>query len=366
VEHRKADVRQVAGHRVAGDDPSRFLSELRELRDGAGLGHAELAARAHYPYDSIRAAEVGPGLPELPVLSAYVRGCGGTTEEWEERWRSLTRTPSLPVPAARHVGSSAAAAAGARLNSSGQDGDSPNPAIIIAALNRVAEEMAAGKSGTPSGSADLPTRPGPAQEAAPAVPAAAVPEDQAPAAQVTELPTRPAPAFQAPPPPAAASAEKAEPAADGKPASGWGELAAGGKPASAWDPIRMSSAWPALRSTSSDTGSSGGASSSGSARTSGSASTSDRASASGAASSSSTADSSAVTGQGTPWGTVPWAEQPASRPAAAAARAAGSAVPAHAGSGSTVPSGFAGSRTRLIVIAAVALVVLIVLLAIFA
>jgi hypothetical protein len=354
------------------------LSELRQLRDGAGLGHAELAARAHYPYDSIRAAEVGPGLPELPVLSAYVRGCGGTTEEWEERWRSLTRTPSLPVPAARHVGSSAAAAAGARLNSSGQDGDSPNPAIIIAALNRVAEEMAAGKSGTPSGLADLPTRPGPAQEAAPAVPAAAVPEDQAPAAQVTELPTRPAPAFQAPPPPAAASAENAEPAGDGKPASGWGELAAGGKPASAWDPIRMSSAWPALRSTSSDTGSSGGASSSGSASKSGSASrsgsasTSDRASASGAASSSSTADSSAGTGQGTPWGTVPWAEQPASGPAAAAARAAGNAVPAHAGSGSavrsgsTVPSGFAGSRTRLIVIAAVALVVLIVLLAIFA
>ncbi len=104
VEHRKADVRQVAGYAASADDTARFLRELRQLRDGAGLGHAELAARAHYPYDSIRAAEVGPSLPDLPVLSAYVRGCGGTTEEWEERWRSLTRTPSLPVSAARHAG----------------------------------------------------------------------------------------------------------------------------------------------------------------------------------------------------------------------------------------------------------------------
>ena len=84
MEHRKADVRQVTGHSAPGDDPARFLQELRQLRDGAGLGHAELAARAHYPYDSIRAAEVGPSLPDLPVLSAFVRGCGGTTEEWEE------------------------------------------------------------------------------------------------------------------------------------------------------------------------------------------------------------------------------------------------------------------------------------------
>jgi pilus assembly protein FimV len=312
------------------------------------------------------------------VLSAYVRGCGGTTEEWEERWRSLTRTPSLPVPAARHVGRSAAAAAGARLNSSGQDGESPNPAIIIAALNRVAEEMAASKSDTPSGSADRPARPAPAAEEAPAVPAPAAPEDRAPA-QVTDLPTRSAPAFKAPPPPAAApaappaaaSAEQAEPAAEGKPASGWDQLAAGGKPASAWDPIRMSSAWPALRSTSSDTGSSGGASSSASASSSGSAGTSGSAGSSGAATSSGAAGSSGVTGQGTPWGTVPWAEEPARKPAATA-RATGSAVPANAGSGSPVPSGstvasgFTGSRTRLIVIAAIALVVLIVLLVIFA
>ena len=113
MEHHKADVQQ-AGYGASGDDPARFLRELRQLRDGAGLGQAELAARAHYPYDAIKAAEVGPALPDLPVLSAYVRGCGGTTEEWEERWRSLTRSPSLPLPASRDAGISDAATAGAR------------------------------------------------------------------------------------------------------------------------------------------------------------------------------------------------------------------------------------------------------------
>jgi len=92
VEHRQVEDRPAISRHPSGDDTARFLRELRQLRDGAGLGQAELAARAHYPYDRIKAAEVGPTLPDLPVLSAYVRGCGGTTEEWEERWRSLTRS----------------------------------------------------------------------------------------------------------------------------------------------------------------------------------------------------------------------------------------------------------------------------------
>ena len=97
MEHRQVEDRPATSHRGSGDDPARFLRELRQLRDGAGLREAELAARAHYPYDRIKAAEVGPTLPDLPVLSAYVRGCGGTTEEWEERWRSLTSAPTLPL-----------------------------------------------------------------------------------------------------------------------------------------------------------------------------------------------------------------------------------------------------------------------------
>lgn len=195
VEHHKADARPVAGYGASGDDPARFLHELRQLRNGAGLGHAELAARAHYPYDSIRAAEIGPSLPDLPVLSAFVRGCGGTTEEWEERWRSLTKSPSLPVSGARQSQRSDAADAGARISSATQAGDSPDPSVIIAALNRVAEEMAT-----------------PGADEAPTPPAA-----------------RPTPDF---PPPSPLS---------------WDSPGAGSK--AGWDPIRVSSAWPALKHT---------------------------------------------------------------------------------------------------------------------
>jgi hypothetical protein len=168
VEHHKADVWQVAGHGTAGDDAARFLRELRQLRDAAGLGHAELAARAHYPYDIIKAAEAGPSLPDLPVLSAYVRGCGGTAEEWEERWRRLTRTPSLPVSASRHAGNSAAATAGARIGAATQVVDAPDPSVIIKALNRVAEEMAAGGPGADAAPLTVPPRPACPAEGLPA------------------------------------------------------------------------------------------------------------------------------------------------------------------------------------------------------
>jgi hypothetical protein len=142
VEHSQVEAPQPTARRSSGDDTARFLQELRQLRDGAGLGPAELAARAHYPYDRIRAAEAGPALPDLPVLSAYVRGCGGTTEEWEERWRSLTSAPTLPLLAARPAGSSTAASAGARIGSVSPAADTPDPSIILAALDRVAEGMA--------------------------------------------------------------------------------------------------------------------------------------------------------------------------------------------------------------------------------
>jgi len=144
VEHRQVEGRPATSWPASGDDSARFLQELRQLRDGAGLGQAELAARAHYPYDRIRAAEVGPTLPELPVLSAYVRGCGGTTEEWEERWRSLTSAPTLPLLDARPAGCSTAASAGARIGSISPVADTPDPSLILAALDRVGEEMAVG------------------------------------------------------------------------------------------------------------------------------------------------------------------------------------------------------------------------------
>ena len=206
VEYREAELREVVPSGVPDDDPARFLRELRQLRSGAGLEHVQLAARAHYPCDAILAAEAGPALPDLPVLSAYVRGCGGTVTEWEERWRTLTRSPALTLLPTRDAGGSDAAAAGARIGSVSLAADGHDPAIIMAALGRVANGIASEPSParslfTPAASAAPVTAsvgssaaasvfavdPAPAPEPVPAV--AAVPDaDEVPGA-ATELST---------------------------------------------------------------------------------------------------------------------------------------------------------------------------------
>ena len=297
----------MTGRGVSGDDDTaRFLRELRQLRDGAGLGHAQLAARAHYPYDSIRAAEVGPSLPDLPVLSAFVRGCGGPTQEWEERWRSLTRSPSLPVSETRQTGHSDAATAGARILTTSQVGDGPDPSVIMAALNRVAEEMGS-------------TVP----EEVPAPPAAPLVPDLASPSFSSDF--------------ASGAAE-----ADGK--------------STGWDPIRVSSAWPALKHTptvaepASNAGVPGGVPS----------------------------GVGSPGGSGAPWGTAvpPWAEDPAdmlptSADAADSALARTGTAGSSAASGTSAPlagaavtaGGGAGRTARLvIVVAAVVLLCVVVLL----
>jgi hypothetical protein len=103
------------GASTAGADAEKaaFLRDLRALRDQAGLAPRELAARAHFPEETLTTAEAGPALPTLPVLQAYVRGCGAGEAEWEDRWRRLnqdgtsggnelpTRAPSAARPPAR-------------------------------------------------------------------------------------------------------------------------------------------------------------------------------------------------------------------------------------------------------------------------
>lgn len=79
------------------DDVKAFLRDLRDLRGQAGLKHGELARRAHFPEDTLKSAEHGPGLPTLPVLEAYVRGCGASPAEWEDRWRRLTTRAALEL-----------------------------------------------------------------------------------------------------------------------------------------------------------------------------------------------------------------------------------------------------------------------------
>lgn len=179
VEYREAELREVVPSGVPDDDPARFLRELRQLRNGAGLEHAELAARAHYPCDAILTAEAGPALPDLPVLSAYVRGCGGPVTEWEERWRTLTRSPALTLLPTRDAGGSDAAAAGARIGSVSIAADGHDPAIIMAALGRVANGIAAEPSArsvfTPASASPVPGQAAVlAVDSAPAV--AAVPD----------------------------------------------------------------------------------------------------------------------------------------------------------------------------------------------
>jgi len=201
VKHQEAELREVVPSGVPDDDTARFLRELRQLRNGAGLEHVELAARAHYPCDAILAAEAGPALPDLPVLSAYVRGCGGTVTDWEERWRMLTRSPALTLLPTRDAGGSDAAAAGARIGSVSLAADAHDPAIIMAALGRVANGIAAEPSPAPS----LFT---PASAARAAASAAPLLEQ----ASVFAVDSAPATA----PPPAAAPA--ASPAPDASPA----------------------------------------------------------------------------------------------------------------------------------------------------
>jgi hypothetical protein len=353
VEHRKADTRQVAGFGTSADDTALFLRELRQLRDGAGLGQAELAARAHFPYDSIRAAEVGPALPDLPVLSAYVRGCGGTTEEWEERWRSLTSSPSLPVAAARNAGRSDAATAGARIGSVSQVGDSPDPSIIIAALSRVAEEMASPAADVAPPPADIQLM-GDFPAASDGLPAASDGLTGASDGFPADSDGFPADSEALPPAP--------EPMTDDKPAG--------------WDPIRVSTAWPVIRDTPTAPGRPARPARSGrAARSAGLAGGTPLAGGTAPASGTQPAGG---TGMGTPWGTAPWAGEPLDRASSAtgadrpAARAGGtrsgtSRAPIGGAAPSTgTSSGHSAPWTRIAIIAAVLICVIAVLLAIFA
>jgi len=244
VEHREAELREVVPSGVPGDNAARFLRELRQLRNGAGLEQAELAARAHYPRDAILAAEAGPALPDLPVLSAYVRGCGGTVgtvTEWEERWRTLTRSPALTLLPTRSAGCSDAAAAGARIGSVSLAADGHDPAIIMAALGRVANGITSEPAApvrvhsffTPASSDPAPSQASVfAVDSAPSVaavpPVAAVPDVDEVPEDAAALPGRaddgaaadaaPAPA-PAPAVPAASGAAPAAPAAAAGP--GW-------------------------------------------------------------------------------------------------------------------------------------------------
>lgn len=68
----------------------RFAYDLRVLRREAGQpSYRELARRAHYSDTTLSVAASGAVMPSLAATLAFVRACGGDTEDWERRWRSL-------------------------------------------------------------------------------------------------------------------------------------------------------------------------------------------------------------------------------------------------------------------------------------
>src|ERR1700761_2064380 len=121
-----------------------FLRDMRALRDQAGLGPRDLAARAHFPEDTLVTAEAGPGLPSLPVVQAYVRGCGAPELEWEDRWRQLNSSDTGDSGSALPTRAPSASRAAARVPPfpvAGSDPDSPDQNVIGFGLERVARGL---------------------------------------------------------------------------------------------------------------------------------------------------------------------------------------------------------------------------------
>jgi hypothetical protein len=234
------------------------------------------------------------------------------------------------VSAARDAGRSDAATAGARIGSVSQVGDNPDPSVIIAALSRVAEEMASPAVTTVTQSPDV------------------QPADEFPSADAAFLSTDAA--F---PPPDLAFPSAAEPfASAAEPFPSAPEPMTSDKPPG-WDPIRVSTAWPAIRDTPAV-----------------------------AAKAADGTEASGSTGMGVPWGTAPWAQGPqdavssargrvgsraqAGRRAASGATRGSAAAAGAPAAGTAGGSGRSASLTKVVVIAAVLVCVLAVLLAVFA
>jgi len=95
VVHREAALPEDGGEIVA------FARDLRRLRERAGgPSYRELARRTNYSPSALSQAANGRSLPTLPVALAFVRGCGGAPQEWEERWRHIIQgCPGETAPA---------------------------------------------------------------------------------------------------------------------------------------------------------------------------------------------------------------------------------------------------------------------------
>ncbi|MFC1436633.1 helix-turn-helix transcriptional regulator [Streptacidiphilus sp. N1-10] len=79
-----------------------FVGLLRLLRADAHLTYRQLSERAHFSVGTLSQAASGKLVPRKEVVLAFVRGCGGSVEEWSERWDDLQRDlqPTAPATAA--------------------------------------------------------------------------------------------------------------------------------------------------------------------------------------------------------------------------------------------------------------------------
>src|SRR6202035_3452555 len=67
-----------------------LAADLRRLRAQAGNPpYRAMAMKARYSASTLSEAASGRRLATLPVVVAYVAGCGADTEGWQERWRQV-------------------------------------------------------------------------------------------------------------------------------------------------------------------------------------------------------------------------------------------------------------------------------------
>jgi hypothetical protein len=95
------------------DDPvQRFLGELNQLRNSAGMpSYRQLAARAHYSRSALWRAARGSHLPSREIALALACACGGDRAEWDRKWCAARAQASMSRPAADDHGKAAPSAA---------------------------------------------------------------------------------------------------------------------------------------------------------------------------------------------------------------------------------------------------------------
>ena len=70
-------------------DLAEFAADLRELRVRQNFTYKELAEKTGRAPSTLTAAVEGTRLPNLSITLLWVRACGGSEEEWHQRWIEL-------------------------------------------------------------------------------------------------------------------------------------------------------------------------------------------------------------------------------------------------------------------------------------